>query len=85
MAEIRKIDYKKIAVRCEEKGKDFIPTNWYVPARKVWQIVAWCLIKIRTGATIRSDSDCDKMIHHFWEYVEEYAITFGEEKEDEED
>lgn len=83
MAELRKINYEQISVKCQEKGRDFIPSNWYVPARKVWQIVAWCLFKIRTGATIRNDADCDRMIHRFWEYIEEYAIAYGRENEDE--
>ena len=80
--ELRKIDYEQISIKCKEKDKDFIPTNWYIPARKVWQIVAWCLIKLRTGATIRNDADCDHMIHHFWEYIEENAIAFGSETDE---
>ena len=80
MAEIRKIDCDKIMVRCTEEGKDFIPNNWYIPARKAWQMFAWALIKIRTGAKIRSDSDVDHFIHKYWEYIEEHAVSVGEEK-----
>lgn len=83
MAELRKIDYEQISIKCKDESRDYIPSNWYVPARKVWQIVAWCLIKIKTGATIRNNADCDDMIHHFWKYIEEYAIAFGKENEDE--
>jgi hypothetical protein len=82
MAELQKIDYEKISVKCTEKDKDYIPTNWYVPARKAWQIVAWCLIQMRNGAVIRSNNNCDKMIHRFWEYIEEYAIAFGSETDE---
>ena len=83
MAEIRQIDYDKISVSCRVKEKDFIPNNWYVPARKAWQIFAWTLLQIRKGAVIRSDKDVDSFIHKYWEYVEDHAFAYGEEKEDE--
>ena len=82
MAEIRKMDYREICVKCNEEGKDYIPSNWYIPARKAWQVVAWLLIQLRNGAKVRDDKSVDKMIHRYWEYIEEYAIAFGEEVEE---
>lgn len=79
MAEIRKIDYDKIAVRCETEGKDFIPNNWYIPARKAWQVFAWALIQIKNGATIRTSNEVDRFIHRYWEYIEDHAMSIGEE------
>lgn len=80
--ELRKMDFEKISVRCAEEGKDFIPSNWYVPARKMWQTVAWLLLQLRQGGKIRDDKTTEKMIHSCWQYIEEYAITFGKEEED---
>ena len=82
MAEIRKMDYKAICTKCNEEGKEFIPSNWYIPARKAWQIVAWLLIQLRHEAKIRDDKTTEKMIYQYWEYIEDRAITFGEEHED---
>lgn len=82
MAELRKMDYKAISVRCNEEGRDYIPSNWYIPARKAWQIVAWLLIQLRNEAKIRDDKTTDKMIHQYWAYIEDKAIAVGEEKED---
>lgn len=82
MAEIRKIDVEKIICRCKEKGKDFIPSNWYIDARKSWSVFVWAMIQIRNGANIRSDSEVDKFIHKYWEYIEEHAFAYGKEIED---
>lgn len=80
--EIRKLDFNKIKVRCEEEGRDFIPSNWYVPARKAWQVFSWALIQIRNGSVIRSDTEVEKFIHKYWEYIEDRAISIGEENEE---
>jgi len=82
VGELRKMDYNSICVRCNEEGKDYIPSNWYIPARKAWQIVAWLLIQLRKERTIRDDKTTDKMIHQYWEYIEEMAIAYGKENED---
>ena len=83
MAELRKMDYEKISVKCkDDQYKDYIPSNWYVSARKMWQVVAWCLIQIRNGTTIRDDKTVDHFIHKMWEYIEEYAVVVGKENED---
>lgn len=84
MAEIRRVDFNKIECRCKKEGKDFIPSNWYIPARKAWSVFAWVIVQIRNGSTIRSNDDVDKFIHKYWEYIEEYAVAVGEEKKDEE-
>lgn len=83
MAEIRKLDFEKVKCRCKEEDKDFIPTNWYIPARKAWEVFAWAMIQIRNGSTIRCDSDVDRFIHKYWGYIEEYAIAYGKENENE--
>ena len=80
--ELRKLKFEKIKIRCKEEGKDFIPSNWYVPARKAWEIFAWAMIQIRNGSIIRTDKEVDKFIHQFWEYVEDRAISVGEENEE---
>lgn len=79
--ELRKLDFEKISARSKEEGKDFIPSNWYIPARKAWEIFAWALVAMRNGMKVRSDKDVDRFIHRYWEYIEDRAITFGEEKE----
>ena len=83
MAEIRKIDYEQIAVKCKEEGRDCIPSNWYVPAQKAWQVFAWAMLQIRKGAVIRSDNDVDSFIHKYWEYIEDHAVAYGKENPDE--
>lgn len=80
--EIRKIDFSKIEARSKEEGKDYIPSNWYIEARKAWSVFAWAMVQIRTGAVIRRDSDVDDFVHKFWEYIEDHAIAYGEEHED---
>lgn len=80
MAEIRKLNFDKIEARCKEPTKDFIPSNWYIDARKAWSVFVWSMIQIRNGATIRRDSDVDTFIHRYWEYIEDHAVSIGEEK-----
>lgn len=80
--ELRKLDIEKIRARCKEEGKDFIPSNWYIPARKALEIFAWAMIQIRNGSTIRADKDVDNFIHKYWEYIEDKAISVGEEREE---
>lgn len=80
--ELRKLDLEKISVRCKEEGKDFIPSNWYVPARKAWEMFAWAMIQLRRGSTIRTDKEVDNFIHKYWGYIEDRAISVGEEREE---
>lgn len=80
--ELRKLDFEKISARCKEEGKDFIPSNWYIPAKKAWEVFAWAMIQVRNGTTIRTDKEVDKFIHHYWEYIEDRAISVGEENEE---
>ena len=82
MAEIRKLNFEKIECQCNTKGRDFIPSNWYIDARKAWSVFAWAMIQIWNGATIRRDSDVNDFIHKYWEYIEDRAISIGEEKEE---
>ena len=82
--ELRKLDFEKIFARCKEEGKDFIPPNWYISARKAWEIFAWAIVQIRNGTTIRTDKEVDKLIHHYWEYIEDRVVALGEEYEEDE-
>ena len=81
MAEIRKVQIEEI--------KDVLsytpdlPSNWYVPARQAWTYFAWCLVQIRNRKTFRNDKDMNRCMDKFEEWMEEYAIAFGEENEDE--
>lgn len=82
MAEVRKIEWEKISVRCkDEKCNDYIPSNWYIPARKAWEVVAWLLVQLRNGSKIRDDKTTDKLIHQYWSYIEEHAFAYGKEYE----
>ena len=81
MAEIRKINFEKVTCKCKEEGKDFIPSNWYIDARKAWSVFAWSVVQMRNGGIIRRDSDVDDFIHKFWLYIEDHAVSVGEENE----
>ena len=81
--ELRELEFDKINVRCEEEGKDFIPSNWYVPARKAWEIFAWAVIQLRCGTRINTNKQVDDFVHKYWEYIEDRAISVGEENENE--
>lgn len=81
--ELRELEFDKINVRCEEEGKDFIPSNWYVPARKAWEIFAWAVIQLRCGTRINTNKQVDDFVHKYWEYIEDKAISVGEENENE--
>ena len=81
--ELRELEFEKIRVRCKEEGKDFIPSNWYVPARKAWEIFAWAVIQLRCGVMIHTDKQVDDFVHKYWEYIEDRAISVGEENENE--
>lgn len=80
MTELRKVQIEEI--------KDVLsytpdlPSNWYVPARQAWTYLAWCLLQIRNGKTFRNDKDMNRCMGKFEEWMEEYAIAFGEEKND---
>lgn len=79
--ELRKLDIKKITNRCKEETKDFIPSNWYIPARQAWEMFAWAVVQIRNGSTIRTDKEVEKFVHQYWDYIEDRAISVGEENE----
>ena len=78
MAEIRKVDFHKIFKRYKE---DEIPTNWHIPAREIYAFVAWVLTEWERGAVVK---DKDKFLYSLWDYIEEHAVSVGEEKKDEE-
>lgn len=78
MAEIRKIKFDKIFKRYKE---DEIPMNWYIPAKEIYAFTAWVLNEWQHGSVVK---DKDKFLYSLWEYIEEYAIAFGKEQENEE-
>ena len=81
MAELRKVQLEEIEDVVSYTPD--LPSNWYVPARQAWTFLAWCLLQIRNGKTFRSDKDMDRCMEKFEAWMEERAIAFGEENEDE--
>lgn len=78
MAEIRKVKIDEIK---NTSGKLDIPSNWYVPASQTWRYLTWCLAQLRCGNTFRNDKDMMNCAEQFFDWIEDYAIAFGEEKE----
>lgn len=60
-----------------------IPSNWYVPAQQAWTSFAWCLMQIRNNKTFRNDEQMNQCMDKFEAWIENYAIAFGEEHENE--
>lgn len=60
-----------------------IPDNWYVPARQVWTYLAWCLVQIRDNNTFRNDKDMNRCMEKFEAWMEDYAVAFGKDNENE--
>lgn len=83
MAEIRKVQIEEIKDLASYTPD--LPSNWYVPARQAWTYLAWCLLQIRSGKTFRNDKDMNYCMKKFEEWIEDYAIAFGKEKNNEED
>ena len=81
--DLGELDFEAIKVKYKKEDKDVIPSNWYVPARKAWEIFAWAVIQLRCGTRINTNKQVDDFIHKYWEYIEEKAISVGEENENE--
>lgn len=79
--ELRRLDINKIIASSKEDSNNFIPSNWYVPAREAWDAFAWAILQIRNGTTIRSNKEAERFIHQYWEYIEEHAFAYGKENE----
>lgn len=81
MAELRKVRIEEIKKNVLGFEPD-IPSNWYVPAKQTWNYLMWCLVQIRHNNTFRNDKDMMYCMDNFADWIEDYAITFGEEHED---
>lgn len=79
MAELRKVKIDEIN---DTFGKSDIPSNWYVPANQTWKYLTWCLAQLRYGNTFRNDKDLLNCTEQFFDWIEDYAIAFGEEHDD---
>jgi len=77
MAELRKVRMEEIKDLVSYKPD--IPSNWYVPAKQAWTYLAWCLVQMRDGRTFRSDKDMNYCMNEFERWIEDTAITCGEE------
>jgi len=75
-----KLNFEKISAKSKEEGKDLIPSNWYIPAQKAWEVFAWAL-GMRHVMSLYPDKEIDSFIHQYWEYIENHAITFDEENQ----
>lgn len=63
---------------------DEIPSNWYVSARAMYNLTAWCLYHWSQGHTLRGEiKGADKMLYDTWKYIEEHAFAYGKENENE--
>ena len=80
MAEIRKVRISEIPNTLGIESE--IPSNWYVPAKQAWKYLTWCLFQIRRNNTFRNDKDMIYCMNEFSDWIEDYAIAFGEEHED---
>lgn len=62
---------------------DEIPSNWYVPADKVYEMMGFVLYHWGQGHKTKGGmKGADKMLYQVWEYIEEHAFAYGKEIED---
>lgn len=78
MAEIRKFDFDEICAHVPS-----IPANWYVPAKDLWKMTAWCFMQLRNNNYVRSEKDMRHFVRHMEEWIEDHSVSIGEENEDE--
>jgi hypothetical protein len=75
MAEIRKFDFSKIYAHVPD-----IPENWYVPAKDLWKMTAWCFMQLRNKNYVRNDKDMEHFVRRIEEWIEEHAVSMEEER-----
>ena len=75
MAEIRKFDFDEIYAHTPD-----IPDNWYVPAKDLWKMTAWCFMQLRNNNYVRNDKDMHHFVRQMEEWIEDHAMSVGEEK-----
>lgn len=78
MAEIRKFEFDKIFAHVP-----MIPNNWYVPAKDLWKMTAWCFMQLRDKSYVRNDKDMKYFVRQMEEWIEDHAVSIGEENENE--
>jgi len=83
MAEIRNVELREIKDVLSYTPD--IPSNWYVPAQHAWKYLAWCLTQIREHKVFRNDKDMNSCMEQFETWIEDYAIAFGKEDENEDE
>ena len=74
MAEIRKFDFDEICAYVPD-----VPENWYVPAKDLWKMTAWCFIQLRNKSYIRNDKDMEHFAQYMEDWIEDHAIAIGDE------
>ena len=63
---------------------DEIPSNWYVPAKSLYNLTAVLLYHWSHEHKVRGGfQGADKMLYDTWEWIEEHAFSYGEEHENE--
>lgn len=75
MAEIRKFDFSKIYAHVPD-----IPENWYVPAKDLWKMTAWCFMQLRNKSYVRNDKDMEHFVRRMGEWIEEHSVSMEEER-----
>ena len=78
MMEIRKFDFDEIFAHVPD-----IPGNWYVPAKDLWKMSAWCFMQLRNKSYVRNDKDVKHFVRHMEEWIEDHSVSMGEENKDE--
>lgn len=78
MAEIREFDFDKLYAHVPN-----IPDNWYVPAKDLWKMTAWCFMELRNKSYVRNDKDMAYFVRHMEKWIEDHSVSIGEENEDE--
>ena len=60
-----------------------VPNNWYIPAKQAWQFFAWSIKNLQCGRRFSNNEQANGCMDNFEKWIENFAITFGEEKRDE--
>ena len=78
MAEIRKFDFNEIFAHVPD-----IPDNWYVPAKDLWKMTAWCFMQLRNKSYVRNDKDMKHFVRYMEDWIEDHAVSIGRENKNE--
>jgi len=78
MAEIRKFNFDELYAHTPN-----IPDNWYVPAKDLWKMAAWCFMELRNKSYVRNDKDMAHFVHHVEDWIENHSVSIRKEQENE--